>query len=417
MKPKPETIPIERYVAIDLHKAYVMVGGQNRDKQWTLRPRRVPMTRFRKWARQNLKPSDVVVIETTGNVWDIYDIVAPLVAKTLVAHAGKVRQIAEARVKTDKEDIKRLITLLLGNIVPEVWVPPKPVRELRSLVSFRWRLSKQITMSKNRLQSVIQSFNLNPPEGGALADKNKTWWEQQEFSDLTSFQVELDLEIVEQLEAQKAQVNQKLAELSNTEPWASKIVYLMQIPGFGVVLSMIVLSAIGDISRFSHPKKLVGYAGLGAGVHDSGQTHQEKSITKEGRKEFRWAMVEVAWSAVRSDPYWKAQYKRLTTTKHANKAIVAIARSLVVAVWYILTQRETYQHADEDTLAYKMIIWSQGMDEKARKGMTRRQFAKYGLLRLGVGQDIIRILRSGVPRRLASAEEVYQLKPELRPPG
>ena len=152
MKPKPETIPIERYVAIDLHKAYVMVGGQNRDKQWTLRPRRVPMTRFRKWARQNLKPSDVVVIETTGNVWDIYDIVAPLVAKTLVAHAGKVRQIAEARVKTDKEDIKRLITLLLGNIVPEVWVPPKPVRELRSLVSFRWRLSKQITTLAPALQ-------------------------------------------------------------------------------------------------------------------------------------------------------------------------------------------------------------------------------------------------------------------------
>jgi transposase len=93
-----------------------------------------------------------VVIETTGNTWDIYDIVAPLVAKTLVAHAGKVRQIAEARVKTDVEDIKRLITLLIGNIVPEVWVPPMPVRELRSLVSFRWRLNKQITTLAPALQ-------------------------------------------------------------------------------------------------------------------------------------------------------------------------------------------------------------------------------------------------------------------------
>ena len=80
----------------------------------------------------------------------------------------------------------------------------------------------------------------------------------------------------------------------------------------------------------------------------------------------------------------------------------------------ILTKRQPYHHADEDTLAYKMLIWSQRMDEKARHGMTRRQFAKYGLLRLGVGQDII---RSGLPRRLATAEEVYQLKPELRPPG
>jgi hypothetical protein len=145
MKPTPETIPIERYVAIDLHKEYVMVGGMNAQREWTLRPRRVQMTRFRSWARKNLQPSDAVVIETTGNVWDIYDIVAPLVKETKVAHAGKVRQIAEARVKTDKEDVKRLITLLIGNIVPEVWVPPMPVRELRSLISFRWRLGKQIT--------------------------------------------------------------------------------------------------------------------------------------------------------------------------------------------------------------------------------------------------------------------------------
>ncbi len=82
-----------------------------------------------------------MVIETTCNVWDIYDIVAPLVSKTVVAHAGKVRQIAEARVKTDKEDVKRLITILIANIVPEVWVPPMQVRELRSLISFCWRLS------------------------------------------------------------------------------------------------------------------------------------------------------------------------------------------------------------------------------------------------------------------------------------
>lgn len=417
MNPSPETIPIQRFIAIDIHKHYVMVGGMSKQRKWTLRPRKVQMSRIRDWAIKNLKPDDAVVLETTSNVWDIYDLVAPLVSKTVVANAYKVRQIAEARVKTDKEDVKRLITLLIADIVPEVWVPPMHVRELRSLLSFRWRLGKQITMSKNRLHSIIQRFNLIPPAGKILADKNRSWWEQQEFSALTAFQVQRDLEIVAQLEAQKALIDQQLAELSNTEPWAAEIVYLMQIPGFGIIFSLTALAAIGDIARFSHPKKLVGYAGLGAGVHDSGEKHQDKSITKEGRKEFRWALVEAAWGAVRSDPYWKAQYKRLTRTKHPNKAIVAIARRLLVAVWYMLTNREPYQHADEDTLAYKMIIWSQRMDEKARQGMTRQQFAKYGLLRLGIGQHITRIVRSGLPRRLAPAEEVYQLKPELRPPG
>jgi len=147
MNTKPETIPIERFIAIDSHKHYVMVGGMNRQRQWILRPRKVQMPRFRDWAAQNLKPGDAVVLETTSNVWDIHDIVAPLVSQTLVANAYKVRQIAEARVKTDKEDVRRLITLLIADIVPEVWVPPMPVRELRSLISFRWRLGKQITMS------------------------------------------------------------------------------------------------------------------------------------------------------------------------------------------------------------------------------------------------------------------------------
>lgn len=364
MSSTPETIPISRYIALDIHKHYLMVGGKNRDREWVLRPRKVRMSNFQEWAQKNFKPGDAVVMEATVNTWDIYDIVAPLVSEAVVAHAGKVRQIAEGRIRTDKRAVDALLTLLIANIVPEVWVPPHHVREVRSLVSFRWRINKQIVMSKNRVQSVIHRFNLIPPEGKLWADKNQHWWEQQEFTELTGFQVQRDLQIVEHLEKQKEAIDQKLAELSNTEPWASDMVYLMQIPGYGIVLSMIILSAIGDIHRFSHPKKLVSYGGLAPGVHISGTKHQEKSITnangtqsEKGRKELRWAVVEGAWGAVRSDPYWQAQYERLKKRMHPNKAIVAIARRLLVAIWHILTKREPYHHADEETLAYKMLIW------------------------------------------------------------
>jgi len=173
----PETIPIDRYIGIDIHKYYVMVGGQNRRQEWTLRPRRIQMNRFRDWAEKNFRLSDAVVIETTGSVWDIHDIVSPLAGMTLVANARSIRQIAEAKVKTDKKDIERMLTQLISGTVPEVWVPPVHVRELRLLISFRWRLNKQITMSKNRLQSVAQRFNLDLPEGGLLTEKNRGWWE------------------------------------------------------------------------------------------------------------------------------------------------------------------------------------------------------------------------------------------------
>jgi len=94
------------------------------------------------------------VIETTTHVWDIYDVVQPWAGYTVVAH------IAAARVKTDKEDAKRLIRLLIAGILPEVWVPPQPVRELRALVSSWGRLVKTGAMIRNRLQSLLHKHNL-----------------------------------------------------------------------------------------------------------------------------------------------------------------------------------------------------------------------------------------------------------------
>ena len=101
---------------------------------------------------------------------------------------------------------------------------------------------------------------------------------------------------------------------------------LMQLPGIGVIVSMTVLSAIGAIARFESANKLVGYSGLGAGVHDSGKEHIEKRITKSGRRELRWALVEAAWRAIRISPYWKEQYEKyLRRMRRPNQAIVVIA--------------------------------------------------------------------------------------------
>ena len=160
MEISPETRVVQRYIALDIHKEYVLAGGMSAGQEWLMPPHKIEMGRFREWARKNLCDTDAVVIETTTNVWDIYDIVQPLVGRAVVAHAGAVRQIAEARVKTDKEDVKRLLRLLIAGIVPEVWVPPMHVRELRGLVSYRQRLVKTGAMIRNRLHSLLHRHNL-----------------------------------------------------------------------------------------------------------------------------------------------------------------------------------------------------------------------------------------------------------------
>jgi transposase len=411
MKFEKDTSGIERYIAFDIHKEYALVGGQNARQAWVMQPRRVGLEKFREWAQANLRPGDGAIIETTTNVWDVYDIVAPLVRYAVVAHAGGVRQIAEARVKTDKKDIERLLRLLIADIVPEVWVPPMEVRELRGMISYRNRLVKTSTMIRNRLQSLLHRHNLILPKG-ALTDK--AWWAAQRLSALEQIQIRQELALLEGLDKNKAEVDAELGRQCLGKRWGKQAVRLLQLSGFGVVMTMTVLSAIGDISRFVDAKKLVGYSGLGAGVHDSGKEHIEKRITKSGRKELRWAMVEAAWRAIRISPYWKEQYEKyLRRMRKPNQAIVVIARKLLVAVWHVLTKEETDVHANEEDLAYKMLVLAWDLDEEVRMGLSYKQFAKYALMKLGVETDITRIVRRNVPRRLAPKAEVLARMEEL----
>jgi len=401
-----------RYLAFDIHREYILVGGQNEDQEWVLKPRRISIARFAEWARQNLREGDIVILETTTNVWETYDIVAPLVSRVLVANASDMGEIVGARVKTDKEDIKRMLRALIGGIVPEVWVPPMHVRELRGFISYRNRLVATGAMIRNRLQSLLHKHNLMLPEEGIL---DQGWWNAQtSISGLEKMQIRQELALLEEIEKNKAAVDEELGRQFTSKRWGGQAVRLVQFPGVGVVIAMTVLSAIGDISRFESAKNLVGYAGLGAGVHDSGKTHKEKKITKKGRKELRWAMVEAAWRAVGMSPFWKAQYEKyLRRLRKKNQAIVVIARKMLVAIWHVLSKEETDEHASEEDLAYKMLLLSWSLNENIRKGLSYKQFAKYALMKLGVEKDITRIVRKNVPRRLAPKDEVLARMKEL----
>ena len=122
----------KRYIGLDVHKHYITVGGMNAEQEIVLRPRDVEMERFKRWAESNLRKSDEVVLEATTNTWDVYDTIAALVKRVVVAHPAEVKQIANSRVKTDNQDVIRLIRLLIADIVPEVWVPPVEVTRIAS---------------------------------------------------------------------------------------------------------------------------------------------------------------------------------------------------------------------------------------------------------------------------------------------
>ena len=82
-----------RYIGLDVHKQYITVGGMNAQQEVVLRARDVEMERFKKWAEQNLEGTDEVVLEATTNTWDVYDTIAPLVKRVVVAHPAEVKQV------------------------------------------------------------------------------------------------------------------------------------------------------------------------------------------------------------------------------------------------------------------------------------------------------------------------------------
>jgi len=405
-----------RYIALDIHKQYCVIAGVDRAGQVVLQVVRVEHEDLEVWLKKNLDSSDWVVIESTTNAWHVYDLLEPLVSKVLVANPIKVKQIACARVKTDKKDTLILARLLAANLVPTVWVPPKHVRALRQLISQRRKLVGMHTQVVNRMHSVSHRHHLGHPRGKRFQEKDMGW--REKLDGIERFQLDLDLETKKYLKGQIDRITAELGRMSHEEPWAESMLYLMQIPGFGVVTGMTVLAAIGDIARFETPKRLASYSGLVPGLEQSGMKLRSKGITKEGRRELRWAMVEVAQRAVKADPHWKRLFTTLERRMHRNQAMVAIARHLLTMVWSVLTHKTSYLHYSDERIAYKYYTWSWQLNEAQRKGLTRPQFVRYYLMKLGIGSQLQRVaLDSKHPHRLASETEMLELMPELKPPG
>ncbi len=130
---------------------------------------------------------------------------------------------------------------------------------------------------------------------------------------------------------------------------------LIQVAGIGLVGAMTILSAIGPIERFPSERHLVGYSGLGARVHASGQRYTTGRITKAGRIDLRSTMITAAHAAKKLNPHWRAEFQRLAARIGRNKATVAIARRLLCSIWHILYRREVDRYSEPSRIAESLL--------------------------------------------------------------
>lgn len=402
----------QRFIALDLHKSYVMVGGVNKDLDEVLKPCRVLMAKLDGWVAEHLKSTDIVVIEAGANTWYVYDLIAPYVERVVVANAHAVKLIGSSLVKTDKRDVLNLARLLAAGLIPEVWVPPKHVRDLRTLILHRRYLVKRRTAAKNRLHNLLMAQHVTPPDGDPFAAQSRAWWNTLALSRIEHLRAEHDLQIVGLCSSMIGEAEAELARLSVSEPWADQTAFLIQLPGIALVNAMTILSAIGDIERFPTAKKLVGYSELGARVRASGTTHRSGGITKQGRVELRTALVEAAWKAVETDEKWREQFDRLAARTGKRKAIVAIARKLLVVVWNVLSHRTADRKARLGAVARSLMNWGTQSRLATSLGLSRPAFVRRELDRLGLGSQLQSFQHGGRTYQLPPAGRMSETKDE-----
>lgn len=288
----------------------------------------------------------------------------------------------------DKIAASILARLLAKGLLAGIWVPPQEIREVRGLVAQRQKMVRLATQAKNRLQAVIQRHHLVPPAGNPLTKSNTNWWQSLPLGKLEKMNLQNDLETLQFAEKQEKQLTETMEEMAAEQ---EEIGRLLHLAGFGVVTAVTVWAAIGDIRRFAEPQKLVGYAGLGTRVHESGLTSRSGKITKAGRRDLRTVLIEAANVAANHHPHWKAELARLEPRLGRNKAVVAIARKLLIAVWFVL-QGETDKYAEPEMVAQKMLKFAYQVGKTKRlKGQTAAHFARLRMDALGLGRELTSI--------------------------
>lgn len=131
--------------------------------------------------------------------------------------------------------------------------------------------------------------------------------------------------------------------------WAESIEILDTAPGVDVKAAQMVLAETGiDMSQFPNEDHLTSWAGLAPGNNQSG-SKRKNAKTREGNRNLREVMIQIAWAASRTKgSYTRALYRRLAARRGKKRAIVAVARSLLVSFYHMLTRKEAYHNLGED---------------------------------------------------------------------
>ncbi len=251
--------------------------------------------------------------------------------------------------KNDPVDSRKLARSLRNGELKAIHVPTLKTLEDRTLLRTRALLVKDITRYKNRIKSFLYFHGIEMPESFL---KNKSHWSKRFIDWLDNVEMSeksgkesliVIVTVVKDLRSLLLETTRNIKTLSKTDAYRKNVELLKSIPGIGLITSMILLTELGYIERFSNIDQLCRFIGFVPSMHQSGENDKSRKITKRGHSILRSAIIESSWMATRSDPALMKSYIDYCKRMEPNEAIIRIAKKLLKRIKFVLKNQKNYE--------------------------------------------------------------------------
>jgi transposase len=252
-----------------------------------------------------------------------------------LVHPLRCKAIASARLKNDKVDAAILAQLLRADLLPEAWIAPPEVRQLRALLRHRASLVRVGTQARNRIHAVVADFGYDRA-GTYWTGPGRGWLAELALPPVSRQIVTDCLAVIDALAVIIGQLDVQVRARAKADP---RVKTLTALPGVGQFTALVMLAEIGDITRFASARKLASWAGLTPTVRGSDLTVRHGHISKQGSVWLRWVLNQAAQTAKRS-PQFSATYAAIAKRRGTKIATVAISRKLLTRAYHLLADAQ-----------------------------------------------------------------------------
>jgi transposase len=340
---------MKKYIGCDAHAGYSVFASLREDGQWD------PMVRvehheqeLERYLKQQAAGTPVA-LESSGNWYWLVRAMEEAGLEPRLAHALEAKKRMPGRHKTDHLDAKGLALLLRNGSLPEVWIPPAQLLDLRDLMRTRLATRQQGSELKCRILAALRRYGVRHEKEGT------DWFAKSRRAQLAVALARLPQEcrmatseewaLLDELEAHVEAMEERIRLRIATLGWVR---LLKTLPGVGTILGSTIYLEIGEVSRFADAAHLASYAGLVPTVHASGGKSWHGPTPRAANHFLKWAFVEAANVIVTRQKAWSEKhavklYQRLKASKCHGKAATAVARHLAEASWWILTKKQAYR--------------------------------------------------------------------------